>query len=661
MLTVSDYNPKEFYLPVEMATLPAVVLLEKHGSVKAALRAQLKRTPRDEEIKYFWLKFCEERYIYDFEFYAISCITIRDKETGEDIRFKLNRAQRRLLGVLERQRKEGRQINVQVLKAKQMGFSTLIQMYMKWIQTVHRRNWNSVVCAHILTAAVNIRSMYDNSVALMPPINGEKLTIGSFAGLKNIKEIPQRGCRITVGTAVEPESVRSQDIKMVHFSEMAFYPTTENNNPEMLESSIISSLTDGPDTMIVRESTANGEGDYFHQQWLKAKQGETAYEAFFAPWFEIPLYEELFNGRYYMHNGRTKRGTMADFIATMNEYEWNLWNNHTECTLENLNWRRKRRATMPSEWKMKQEFPSNDTEAFQSLKNPVFNPEHVEALRKDSTLPESVGDLVSRCAPEIAVIETKRRREVLQDIEFVVDDEATNAVKTGEKPVRFARGKNKIHVWEFPDTSIRVSNRYLVVFDPQRGTSDTADYGVIKVFDRYWMMYGEEPEVVALYYGHKDKDVTIWMAAQIAKWYNDALLVVESNTYDSDSGEDESEHIFETIKEYYTNLYSRTSPDKIREGAPVKYGFNTNRNTKPMIITNYKGIIRERGYVERDEGTVDEALVFEEKENGKTGAKDGMHDDRIMATMIGLYVCYKMDLPAEIKPVSHAPVKRTAW
>jgi len=80
-----------------------------------------------------------------------------------------------------------------------------------------------------------------------------------------------------------------------------------------------------------------------------------------------------------------------------------------------------------------------------------------------------------------------------------------------------------------------------------------------------------------------------------------------------------------------------------------------------MIITNYKGIIRERGYVERDEGTVDEALVFEEKENGKTGAKDGMHDDRIMATMIGLYVCYKMDLPAEIKPVSHAPVKRTAW
>ena len=645
-----------------MAKHKAIVLLKKHESVAAVLRAQLKRKPTQQEIDYFWLKLCEERYKYDFEFYAIINETIRDKATGSEIKFKLNRAQRRLLSELEIQRKEERQINVQILKAKQMGFSTLVQMYMKWIQTVHKRNWNSVVCAHDLTAATNIRSMYDTSIRLMMPLNGEKLTITSFEGLKNIKYVPERGCKITVGTAEKPESVRSQDLKMVHFSEMAFYPHTENNNPELLESSIISSMTDGAYTMIVRESTANGEGDYFHTQWLKAKAGETAYTAFFAPWFEIPLYEEPFDGKYYMYKKKDPiKGNASDFIGTLNSYELNLWNNYKDCTLENLNWRRKKRNAMPSEWKMKQEYPSNDKEAFQSLRNPVFNHEDIERMRADCCPPNWVGDIVSKSPPQIAIIDPDKREEILEDLQFLVDASATDAVLNGDIKTRFKRGENKLHVWHKPDKSLKISDRYVVSFDPQKGTSDSADYGVIKVLDRYWMMYGEEPEVVALFYGHIDKDVTIWIAAQIAKWYNDALLVIESNTYDSDNNEDESEFIFETIKGYYDNLYSRTSPDKIREGAPIKYGFNTNKNTKPMLISHYKGIIRERGYIERDEGTIDEALVYEEKENGKTGAKAGMHDDRIMATMILIYVCYQLPIPAEIKPVQSAPVQRTAW
>ena len=107
-MTVADKNPQTFYLPKEMAKHKAILLLKKHGSVTAACRSQLRKTPSRAEVDYFWLKVCEERYKYDFEFYAISNDTIRDKESGEEIRFKLNRAQRRLLGVMERMRKEGR-------------------------------------------------------------------------------------------------------------------------------------------------------------------------------------------------------------------------------------------------------------------------------------------------------------------------------------------------------------------------------------------------------------------------------------------------------------------------------------------------------------------------------------------------------------------------
>src|ERR1035437_6941092 len=532
---------------------------------------------------------------------------------------------------------------------------------MKWIQIIHRKNWNSVICAHVRDAAINVRSMYEKSINAMIAINGVKMSIKGFGTTQNIKEVPQRGCLITVGFATEPESIRSQNVKMVHFSEEAFYPDTDGNNPALIESSIISSSTTGPFTMIVRESTANGVGDYFYEQYQKAKTKETAYVPVFAPWFMISLYEETFAGDYYMHNGRKKKGTVSEFISTFTEYEQNLWNNHTNCTLENLNWRRMKAATMPSESKMKQEYPSDDIEAFQDSGTPVFRSEDVEKLRPDCCMPAAVGNMISKCSPEMAVVDPKRRKEILQDITFSEDTVATNFVLTGDQKLRHTKAMNKLQVWEYPDTIEKISHRYVVVFDPQKGTSEGADYGVIKVFDRYWMMYGEKPNVVALFYGHIDKDITIWIAAQIAKWYNNALLVIESNTYESDGGGDETEFIFDVIAEYYNNLYSRTPADKIREGAPIKYGFNTNKSTKPMVINNFIAILREHGYVERDEETLNECRVFETKKDGKTGAKQGKHDDRIMATMIGLHICYELPTPAKIKTAVAGHVPRTAW
>jgi hypothetical protein len=77
-----------------------------------------------------------------------------------------------------------------------------------------------------------------------------------------------------------------------------------------------------------------------------------------------------------------------------------------------------------------------------------------------------------------------------------------------------------------------VSDRYITIFDPQKGLSEKADWGVITVIDRYWMMFGGKPEIVAEWRGRIDKDIAIWVAAQIAAFYNNSLLVVESNTYE---------------------------------------------------------------------------------------------------------------------------------
>lgn len=154
------------------------------------------------------------------------------------------------------------------------------------------------------------------------------------------------------------------------------------------------------------------------------------------------------------------------------------------------------------------------------------------------------------------------------------------------------------------------------------GVSDETDYTDIVVLDRYWMAEGGVPEVVAEWHGHIDHDKGAWKAVQIAAYYadgDDALLVIESNTLETEGTEGNNfEYILDEISGHYGNLYCRTPADKIRQGAPVRWGFHTNSSTKPMVISHEAKAIREDLYVERCREAVDEHDTFEIKEDGKT-------------------------------------------
>jgi hypothetical protein len=656
-LKIEDALVPVLYLPKAMMKTSICRELKKCGSIKNLFIAK-KMQPDGEWLIDFWISFCELRYKYDFEYFAAACITIRDKISSQDIPFRLNRGQRKLLASLEKMRRDDVPIRIILLKARQWGGSTLVQLYMYWIQNIHRINWNSVICAHVKDGSITIRAMYERAVKNMIPVDGIKHTIRNYQGTQNIKEIPERGCTITVGTAIEPDSVRSQDAKMAHFSEMAFYPNTEANRTENLETSIVGSIPAEPLTLVVRESTANGVGDYFYEEWEKAKKGETAFEPVFVEWFLIDIYSKDFDGRYYLNNGKRKKGTVGDFVRTMDEYELNLFHNNEACTLENINWRRLKRSEMSSEAKMKQEYPSDDVEAFQDSGLPAFRSEDVERLKKDCRKPSAIGLLASGLPASSAKMETRRRKEILSGIKFVEDKDALEYYNSSDPKMKARAERDRLKIWEFPDTEMKISNRYVVAFDPQKGISESADWGVIAVFDRYWMMYGGKPEIVAEWRGRIDKDIAIWIAAQTAKYYNNALLVVESNTYDSEHREDDAEFIFDTIADYYCNLYSRTPADKIKEGIPAKYGFNTNRSTKPMIIGGYVAILREEGYIERNREALNEARVYEQKKNGSFGAKEGKHDDILMTRLIGCHICYELPLPAVIKEGSSGKTRK---
>lgn len=658
-LEIEDAPYPCIYVPKAMLDNHIIKELVKYKSIEKMYKAHKIEFNQD-ELEKCWIDICEIRIQYDVEYYFAEYETIEDGLSGEPIPFVMNRAQRKFHEIVMKDIDALRPVRITTLKARQHGISTYIQMLFSWIQKVKKRRWNSVVVAHINDAAKNIRSMYTRSMETMMPIGGVRYTIKPFEQTINIKEIPERTCRITVGTAEKPESVRSQNPKLAHFSEVAFYPDTPQKKTSSLLSSIIGTLKLTPWTVVIYESTANGLGDYFETEYSKAKKGESAYTAIFLPWFYNPGYSEPVIDDYFGFNGKKVKGTVKDFISTWNRYEWNLWNTNQEVTIEKINWYRAKNGEMSSPADMRQEFPSDDIEAFQDSGRPAFRSDDVEALRGGCRAPQTIGTLSADAIPHIANIEPHKRKQILTNIKYVEDKDATDAFNSTDQKYSLRKTQNKLMIWRQPST-LNVRDRYVVVFDPQRGITENADWGVIAVIDRMPMMSGEPPEIVAQFRGRIDKDISIWIAAQIAKYYNNALLVIESNTYDSDVREDDAELIFETIKSHYSNLYTRTPADKVREGFPLKWGFNTNRSTKPMIISNFVSIIREGGYIERHEEALNEARMYEQKKNGSYGAKEGRHDDIIMTRMIGIYVAYTMPVPVLIREedkVTNRPHRR---
>jgi hypothetical protein len=544
------------------------------------------------------------RYNHDFEYWAFRNVKIQDKKTKKIIPFKLNQPQRKLLLALEKMRLDEVPIRLILLKARQWGGSTLTQIYMAWIQVIHRTNWHSVVVADIEEQARNINGMYSRFAREYPKSMGELILVPYERSSKS-RIIQGRDCVMSIGSAQKPDNLRSHDLAMCHFSEVGFFKDTPQRSPEDLVQSIRAAVADVPYSLIVLESTAKGVGNFFHREWMSATSHEGGYTPVFVAWWEIEMYQKECSNKEQF----------AEWVFT-DSYAQFLWNQG--ATLEGINWYfdLKRRENY-SDWMMQSEFPSTDTEAFISTGSRVFAPDYVKSARKSCIPPSYTGDISGA---------SMKGKDALKDIIF-----QENIM-------------GLLFIWQLPDSEEAISDRYVVTVDIG-GRTKNADYSVIKVFDRYWQKDGGKPEVVAVWRGHLDQDLVAWKAAQIAKFYNNALLIVESNSLDRDEQEGTGgEHfltVLDEIVKFYKNLYARTNPETIRLGLPIKYGFHTDRSTKPMVIDELNGALREEAYIERDMRTANEMDCYEVKPDGKYGATEGSNDDLVMATAIGVWACFK--------------------
>lgn len=648
-IVIGDFPIHTQWIPVEMMKVPLVRQLVECGSIRAFLTDCMEVEYSEADRLKVIEQFVRLRYRYDFPFWAAMLVYIKNKDGGEDVLFRLTRPQRRFVARLEKLRKAGKPIRIVLLKARQWGGSTTSQLYMAWLQLIHKVGLNSLIIAHQGTGSDEIKDMFDRMIKAYPvemlhelgeayKENEPKLVGVGKSG--SIYRVPQRNCKIKIGTAERPDGCRGGDYSLVHLSEVGLWKATEGKKPEDIVRSACSGVLYRPYTMIVYESTANGTGNFFQREYDAAKKGDSQFEAMFVSWFDIEKYSQpivdirVFAARLYDNRGNAN---VASAREESGRYLWALW--EKGATLEAINWYILERAKYNDHASMASEYPSDDIEAFVHSGTMVFDKYKVEDFDRYCKQPRYVGDV------------------------YADADEGKNALKN----LRFSEDKQGLlWVWELPelDETEKVLNRYLTVVDVG-GRSNKADWSVIVVFDRLFMADGGKPVVVAQWYGHCDIDLLAWKAAQIAAFYDNSLLVIESNTLETHDKErdvdgDQSQFILNQIKHIYPNLYARKqSEEDILAGLPTKYGFHTNVATKPMVISTLVKAIRENAYIERDRRCLDEYLVYEKKPNGAFGAVVGKHDDLLMTRAIGLHVCfYEMELPKFVKREQRLVMKK---
>ena len=494
-------------------------------------------------------------------------VKIRDK-AGNIIDFIINEPQQRLYDIIKKLKKEKKPIRIVILKARQMGFSTLTESIL-FKETTTKFNVNTGIITHQDEATTNLFNMskriYDYLPDEMKPAlknsNAKELIFDNEQGTGLKSKIK---CMTAGGKGVG----RSDTFNNLHISELAFWP----GDKKVTLTGLLQAVPNLSNTIVIIESTANGF-EYFKEIWDKAVKGENDFIPLFVGWNELKEYAMPYTG----------------FELTLDEKELQIKYN---LTLEQLSWRRwciKNNCGGDIET-FKQEYPINPFEAFISTGSCYFNKEIII---------NRIKEIENNQPLKVGYFSYTFNENKISNINWY-DDE---------------KGYIKIY------KDVEKGHPYVLGGDTAGEGSDNFTGLVID---------NSSGKQVATLKKELDEDEYARQMYCLGMYYNTALIGIENNY---------STYPTKKIKEYrYPKIYLREVEDNIAEKIQDKFGFVTNKATRPIILSILKEILRDNVNWINDVEILKEALVFIKNEKGRPEAQLGEHDDLIMGLAITYYI-----------------------
>ncbi len=276
-------------------------------------------------------------------------LVVRTRD-GKPAKLKANAVQ------MEFERRRGTR-NI-VLKARQMGLTTWAAARF-FLKTITQPGTLSLEVAHTQEAAEEIFRIVHRFVGWLPDglRNGPLKTARS-----NVRQIvfPAIDAQYRVVSAADRNAGRGLTVQNLHCSELARWPGDAAETLAGLRASM------APAAELILESTPQGAGGCFHEEWLKAD--ETGMVRHFFPWWMEPQYRaEAVDG------------------ASLTDEERDLVTRHG-LDLKQIGYRRRIRADFRG--LARQEFAEDEDGCFLASGESVFELAAVEARIK--TAPEPV-------------------------------------------------------------------------------------------------------------------------------------------------------------------------------------------------------------------------------------------------------------------------------
>ena len=504
--------------------------------------------------------------------YIETFVKIRDK-SGNIVDFKLNEPQLKLYNIIKGQKEKGLPVRIIILKARQMGFSTLTESIL-FKETATKFNINTGIIAHKEEATTNLFNMskriYDNLPLEMKPSkkssNAKELIFDNQegTGLKS---------KIKCMTAGADGVGRSDTFNNLHISELAFWGNTAKET--ML--GLMQSVPNLPNTMVIIESTANGY-EYFKELWDKAVRGESDFIPLFVGWQDLEEYKMPYTGFKLTKEEEKLKGT---YNLTNEQLTWRRW-----CIANNCG---------GDISQFKQEYPMNPHEAFLLSGASVFDKEKLIIRLEEIEKPIKTGY-------------------------FTYDYDGIRI--TNIKWVNDSEGY--ISIYKLPDTE---QHRFCIGGDT---AGDGSDYYTAHVLDA---KTGEQAATLRQQFDADQYTRQVYCLGKYYGYFNpstrrkeEALIGIEANF--------DSYPIRELQRLGYMNQYVRESIDSYTGKTEKKFGFRTTSLTRPTIISSLIEIVREHCELLNDKDTLEELLTIIRNEKGRIEAPQGGHDDEMMGLAI---------------------------
>ena len=501
-------------------------------------------------------------------------------KTGPPIRLRrddpLAWAQREFVAEVERQYNLGLPVRIIVLKGRQVGISTVTEAILFIMCFLHPGSYNLVL------------SMEKDDSKYLFGMTKRYWTRGPFFDLYELKYDTTEemvwedavGSTMRVATATKDEVGRGMTIQGCHCSEVARW----GDRADTIIPGLGEAIPYEWGTIWIHETTADGVGGYYYDEWMKAtdpEQGKSDFVPMFFPWFWHDTYEITeaalefeqleVDGEYGDEVGVVKF-LLAEGVKA-------------ERIMPKMAWRRRKinNATKGLDG-FHEEYPCTPEEAFLSTGSNVFPIEHLRHCYQPA-VPRSRGYLYGGAGGQVKFHET---------------------VDGGHLTIFKMPGKRQ---------------KYALGVDPTKTIS--GDPCGIQVINRATL------EQVAVWHGHATPAKIGEISLGLLYFYNNALGNCEVQ-----GGGHEVMAVWRQAG--YQNIWLDRRPDRVKVSGQL-LGFKTTYDTKQWLITACQGALTRHDVIIHHGATYYEMTQYTELEDESFGpARRSGHDDLVMSYMICL-------------------------